>query len=177
MLCCLSYCSSLFPQWKPQDGSHLHSPGLPKVNMPPVRAGLVPKLTNAQAVRLDDYCGVDAQSKAIFEDEHEASIPQSKISLLDQTGTTIPTSIRLPLANVLMIVVGTGRMKNSLSRGDLVPNVRNAIFAWQSFYYDEVSPSLKSYCVHPLKTTSFTVALPPMEQRRLVYQATVITQH
>ena len=77
-----------------QDGSHLHSPGLPKVNMPPVRADLIAKLVNAQAARLDKYCGVDAQSKSVFEDEdeREASILQTELSLLDQRGKVIHTS-------------------------------------------------------------------------------------
>ena len=123
------------------------------------------------------YCGVDAQSKSVFEDEHEANVPQTKVALLDQTGKTIHTFSRLPFGSVLMIAVETGRMKNSLSRGDLAQNERTAIFAWQTFSYDEVSSGLRSFGAYPLTTTSFTVALPPTEQRRLVYRATVNTLH
>ena len=77
-----------------QDGSHLHSPGLPKVNMPPVRGYLTVNLVNAQAARQDKYSGVDAQSKSVFEDEdeHEVSIPQTELSLLDQRGKIFHTS-------------------------------------------------------------------------------------
>ena len=145
--------------------------------MPPVRAYLTAELTTTRAVRLDMYCGVDAQSESVFEGEHEANVPQTKIALLDQTGNTIHTFSRLPFESVLMIAVETGRMKISLSRGDLAQNERTAISAWQTFYYDEVSSGLRSFCAHPLTITSFTVALPPTEQRRLVYQATVNILH
>ena len=145
--------------------------------MPPVRAYLTAKLATARAVRLDMYCDVDAQSKSVFEDEHEANIQQTKIAFLDQTGKTIHTFSRLPFGSVLMIAVESGRMKNSLSRGDLAQNERTAVSAWQTFYYDEVSSRLMSFYAHPLTTTSFTVALPPTEQRRLVYRATVNTLH
>ena len=74
-----------------QDGSHLHSPGLPKVKMPPVRASLTAKLVNAQAARLEKICGVDPQSKSVFDDQDEAVL-QAKLSLLDQTGKIIHAS-------------------------------------------------------------------------------------
>ena len=145
--------------------------------MPPVRADPAPKLANAQAVCLDNYCGVDAQYKSVFENEHKADIPQKRVSLLDPTGKTIHTFSRLPFGIVLMIPVETGRMKNSLSRGELAQNERILIFAWQSFYHDEVSSSLKSFCAHLLTNTSFTVALPQTEQGRLLYRATINNPH
>ena len=52
------------------------------------------KLVEAQTTRLDKACGVDAQSKSVFEDELEAHILQTESSLLDQTGKTIHTSSR-----------------------------------------------------------------------------------
>ena len=133
------------------------------------------KLANPQAVRLDKYCGVDAQSKPIFEDEQEANVPQTNIGLLDQTRNIIHTLSRLPFDSILMIAVETGRMKNSLSRRDIAQNERTAISAWQTFSYLRVSSSLKSFCAHPLTIISPTVALPTIEQRRLVYRATVST--
>lgn len=59
--------------------------------MPPVRAPLAAKLVNAQAARLEKYCGVDAQSKSVFDDEGEGVL-QTKLSLLDQTGKIIHTA-------------------------------------------------------------------------------------
>ena len=76
------------------------------------------------------YCGVDAQSKSVFEDEHEANVPQTKVALLDQTGKTIHTFSRLPFGSVLMIAVKTGRMKNRMRepqylRGRLFPMMKS----------------------------------------------------
>lgn len=67
-------------------------------------------------------------------------------------------------------------MKNSLSREDVAQNERNAQFK-HTLYYDKVSFSLQSYDSHALTTTSCTVSLPPMEQRRLVYRVTINTLH
>lgn len=102
------------------------------------------KVAKTQPVHLDGYCGVDAQSKSVFEEEHEADVPQTRVVLLDKTGNTIHTLSRLLFRSVLMIVVETGRMKKSLSRGDLAQNERTAISGWQTFYYDQVISSLKS---------------------------------
>ncbi len=48
--------------------------------MPPIRVYLPAKLVNAQTTRLDKSCGVDAQSKSVFEDEREANFLQIKRS-------------------------------------------------------------------------------------------------
>lgn len=64
--------------------------------MPPVRAYPTGKLANARAARLDKSCGVDAQSKSIFEDECEVNIQQTKFSLLDHLRKTIRTSSQTP---------------------------------------------------------------------------------
>ena len=132
--------------------------------MPPVEAYMTTELANTQAVHLDKYCGVDAQTKSVSEDEQEANILQTTVVLPDQTGNTIHTLSRLPFGSVLMIEVETGRTKNSLSRRNRAQKERTAMSAWQTFPYTRVSSSLKSFCAHPLTTTSPTVPLPPIEQ-------------
>ena len=138
--------------------------------MPTVRAYMNAKLANTRAMHLDEYCGVDAQTK------QEANLPQTKIGVLDQTGNTIHTPSRLPFDGVLMIAVET-KMEIYLSRRDLAHNERTAISKWQTFYYSRVGSTLKSFCAHPLTTTSPIVELPPIEQRRLVYRAMTNTLH
>ena len=145
--------------------------------MPTVRAYMNAKLANTRAVHLDEYCGVDAQTKPVFEDEQEANLPQTKIGVLDQIGNTIHTPSRFPFDGVLMIAVETKRMENCLSRRDLAQNERTAISEWQTFYFTRVGSALKSFCAHPLTTTSPIVGLRTIEQRRLVYRATINTLH